>query len=60
MSGATEGGNYVSSGPPSETPGITTAASFLTPNPNWYGDVKPTLTELHLRLFIHPAAAQNA
>jgi oligopeptide transport system substrate-binding protein len=58
--GATEGGNYVSSGPFVLTTWDHNSEIVLTPNPNWYGDVKPTLTELHMPLFNDPAAAQNA
>jgi ABC-type transport system substrate-binding protein len=32
----------------------------LTPNPNWYGDVMPTLTEIHMSMSPEPAQAQAA
>jgi oligopeptide transport system substrate-binding protein len=32
----------------------------LVPNPNWYGDVKPTLTEIRISMSAEPAQAQAA
>ncbi len=40
---ATEAGNYVSSGPFQLKTWEHQAEIVLEPNPNWYGDVKPTL-----------------
>src|SRR5688572_9826064 len=44
--GAFEAGNYVSSGPFQLQTWNHNSEIVLTPNPNWYGDVKPTLTEI--------------
>ena len=33
---------------------------MLTPNPNWYGEVKPTLTEIHMSMSPEPAQAMAA
>ena len=32
----------------------------LTPNPNWYGETKPTLTEIHMSMSPEPAQAMAA
>jgi oligopeptide transport system substrate-binding protein len=57
---ATEAANYVSSGPFLMDTWDHNSEIVLKPNPNWYGDVKPTLTELHIPIFSEPAAIQNA
>ena len=58
--GATEAANYVSSGPFVLDTWDHNSQIILKPNPNWYGDVKPTLTELRIPMFAEPAAGQNA
>jgi oligopeptide transport system substrate-binding protein len=57
---ATEAGNYVSSGPFVLDSWTHNTELVLKPNPNWWGDVKPTLTELHFFLRSDPAADQAA
>ena len=57
---ATEAGNYVSSGPFQLKSWDHQAEIVLEPNPNWYGDVKPTLTEIRYHIGGDPAAAQAA
>ncbi len=32
---------------------------ILKPNPNWYGEVKPTLTEIHMSMSPEPAQAHG-
>ncbi len=58
--GATEAANYVSSGPFQLTTWDHNSEIVLTPNPNWYGDVKPTLTEIRISMSPEPAQAQAA
>jgi oligopeptide transport system substrate-binding protein len=48
--GATEAANYVSSGPFVLDTWNHNSEIVLKPNPNWYGDVKPTLTEIHMSM----------
>jgi oligopeptide transport system substrate-binding protein len=57
---ATEAGNYVSSGPFQLKGWEHQSEIVLEPNPNWYGDVKPTLTEIRYHIGGDPAAAQAA
>jgi oligopeptide transport system substrate-binding protein len=58
--GATEAANYVSSGPFVLDTWDHNSQIILKPNPNWYGDVKPTLTEIHMSMSPEPAQAQAA
>jgi oligopeptide transport system substrate-binding protein len=58
--GATEAENYVSSGPYMLGTWNHNSEIILVPNPNWYGDVKPTLTEIHMSMSPEPAQAQAA
>jgi oligopeptide transport system substrate-binding protein len=58
--GATEAANYVSSGPFMLDTWNHNSEIILKPNPNWYGDVKPTLTEIHMQMAPEPAAAMAA
>jgi oligopeptide transport system substrate-binding protein len=58
--GATEAENYVSSGPFMLSSWEHNSEIVLTPNPNWYGDVKPTLTEIHMTMSPEPAQALAA
>ena len=58
--GAFEAANYVSSGPFKMDTWDHGSEIILVPNPNWYGDVKPTLTEIHLSMSPEPAQAQAA
>ena len=58
--GATEAANYVSSGPFMLDTWNHNAEIILKPNPNWYGDVKPTLTEIHMSMSPEPAQAMAA
>src|SRR5688500_5916500 len=58
--GATEAANYVSSGPFLLDTWDHNSQIILKPNPNWYGDVKPTLTEIQMPIYAEPAAAQAA
>ena len=58
--GATEAANYVSSGPFVLDTWDHNSQIILKPNPNWYGDVKPTLTEIQMPMYAEPAAAQAA
>jgi oligopeptide transport system substrate-binding protein len=57
---ALEAGNYVSSGPFQLKSWDHQAEIVLEPNPNWYGEVKPTLTEIRYHIGGDPAAAQAA
>lgn len=56
----TEAENYVASGPFTIESWEHNSEIVLVPNPNWYGDVKPTLTEIHLKIGGDPAAALAA
>jgi oligopeptide transport system substrate-binding protein len=58
--GAFEAANYVSSGPFMLDTWDHNSQIILKPNPNWYGDTKPTLTEIQMPIFAEPAAAQAA
>ncbi|HET7167667.1 MAG TPA: peptide ABC transporter substrate-binding protein [Candidatus Limnocylindrales bacterium] len=58
--GATEAANYVSSGPFMLDTWNHNSEIVLKPNPNWYGDVKPTLTEIHMSMSPEPAQAMAA
>jgi oligopeptide transport system substrate-binding protein len=55
-----EAANYVSSGPFKLKSWTHQAEIVLEPNPNWYGDVKPTLTEIRYHIGGDPSAAQAA
>ena len=57
---ATEAANYVSSGPFMLDTWDHNSEIILKPNPNWYGDVKPTLTEIHHVDVPRPAQAMAA
>jgi oligopeptide transport system substrate-binding protein len=57
---AFEAANYVSSGPFMLDTWDHNSQIILKPNPNWYGDVKPTLTEITMPIYAEPAAAQAA
>ena len=57
---ATEAANYVSSGPFMLDTWDHNSQIILKPNPNWYGDVKPTLTEIHMSMSPEPAQAMAA
>ena len=58
--GATEAANYVSSGPYILDTWNHNSEIVLKPNPNWYGDTKSTLTEIHMSMPNDPAAEQAA
>src|SRR3990170_1627444 len=58
--GATEAANYVSSGPFMLDTWNHNSEIILKPNPEWYGDTKPTLTEIHMSMHPEPAAAMAA
>jgi len=58
--GATEAENYVSSGPFLLDTWDHNSQVILKQNPNWYGEVKPTLTEIQFPIYNDPAAAQAA
>lgn len=57
---AFEAANYVSSGPFMLDTWDHNSQIVLKPNPNWYGDVKPTLTQITMPIYAEPAAAQAA
>jgi len=57
---ATEPANYVSSGPFQLATWNHGSEIVLTPNPNWYGETKPTLTEIHMSMSPEPAQAMAA
>ena len=57
---AFEAGNYVSSGPFQLQTWNHNSEIVLTPNPNWYGETKPTLTEIHMSMSPEPAQAMAA
>jgi oligopeptide transport system substrate-binding protein len=56
----TEAENYVSSGPFKMKSWTHQAEIVLEQNPNWYGDIKPTLTEINYHIGGDPTAAQAA
>lgn len=58
--GATEAANYVSSGPFVLDTWDHASQIILKPNPNWYGEVKPTLTEIRMSMSPEPAQAMAA
>ena len=58
--GAFEAANYVSSGPFMLDTWDHNSQIILKPNPNWYGEVKPTLTEIQMPIYAEPAGAQAA
>ena len=49
--------NYVGSGPFILDTWKHNSEIVLKPNPNWYGDVKPTLTEIDMSMTAEPAQA---
>ena len=57
---ATEAGNFVSSGPFILDSWQHNTELTLKPNPNWWGDTKPTLSALNFFLRNDPAADQAA
>jgi oligopeptide transport system permease protein len=56
----TEPANYVSSGPFVLDRWEHGSEIVLKPNPYWWGDVKPTLTEIQMSMRSEPAQAQAA
>lgn len=56
----TEAENYVSSGPFKMKSWTHQSEIVLEPNPEWYGETKPTLTEIRYHIGGDPAAAQLA
>ncbi len=57
---ATEPAAYVSSGPFMLDTWNHDTEIILKPNPYWYGDVRPTLTEIKMSMIGEPAQAQAA
>jgi oligopeptide transport system substrate-binding protein len=57
---ATEAANYVGSGPFILDTWSHNSQIILKPNPNWSGDVKPTLTEIQMSMTTEPAQGQAA
>jgi oligopeptide transport system substrate-binding protein len=57
---ATEAASYVSSGPFILDTWDHGSEIILKPNPYWYGDVRPTLTEIRISMFGEPGQAQAA
>ena len=57
---ATEAANYVGSGPFILDKWAHNSQIVLKPNPNWSGDVKPTLTEIDMSMTSEPAQGQAA
>jgi oligopeptide transport system substrate-binding protein len=57
---ATEAANYVGSGPFILDTWNHNSQIVLKPNPNWSGDVKPTLTEIDMSMTTEPAQGQAA
>ena len=58
--GATEAANYVASGPFLMSTWDHNSKIVLKPNPNWYGDQKPLLSEIDMTMTAEPAQAQAA
>jgi oligopeptide transport system substrate-binding protein len=58
--GATEAANYVGSGPFIMESWEHNSKIVLVPNPNWYGEIKPTLTRVEYSMIDEPAAGQAA
>jgi len=58
--GATEAANYVSSGPFIMDTWDHNSQIILKPNPEWYGDTKPTLTEVQMPIVADITAIQAA
>ena len=56
----TEAANYVGSGPFILSEWKHNSNIVLKPNPNWSGDVKPTLTEIDMSMTAEPAQGQAA
>jgi oligopeptide transport system substrate-binding protein len=56
----TEAANYVGSGPFMLDKWDHNSQIVLKPNPNWAGDVKPTLTEITMTMTTEPAQGQAA
>ena len=56
----TEAANYVGSGPFILDEWDHNSQIVLKPNPNWAGDVKPTLTEIDMSMTTEPAQGQAA
>ncbi len=56
----TEAANYVGTGPFVLDKWAHNSQIVLKPNPNWSGDVKPTLTEIDMSMTTEPAQAQAA
>jgi len=56
----TEAANYVGSGPFILDKWDHNSQIVLKPNPNWSGDVKPTLTEIDMSMTTEPAQGQAA
>ncbi len=56
----TEAANYVGSGPFVLDQWEHNSQIVLKPNPNWSGDVKPTLTEIDMSMTTEPAQGQAA
>jgi oligopeptide transport system substrate-binding protein len=57
---ATEAANYVGTGPFILDTWSHNSQIILKPNPNWSGDVKPTLTEIQMSMTTEPAQGQAA
>ncbi len=55
---ATEAENYVSSGPFKMKSWTHQSEIVLEQDPNWYGEIKPTLTEIRYHIGGDPASAQ--
>ena len=57
---AFEAGNYISSGPYMLGTWDHNSEIVLVPNPNWWGETQPTLTEIHMSMSAEPAQALAA
>jgi oligopeptide transport system substrate-binding protein len=57
---ALEAGTFLASGPYMLDKWAHSSEIVLKPNPNWYGDTKSTLTEIHMSMPNDPAAEQAA